>query len=100
MLHCDVRVNYDLFIDAIRLMFRDGDKVLVPKWEAKEQTQGRAYVTDDELLSISQETAQQIFNGLWQAGFRPKDGTGNSGHMSALAYHLEDMRRLVFKDKK
>jgi len=30
---------------------------------------------------------------------RPKDGTGNSGHTGAIEYHLEDMRKLVFKGK-
>ena len=40
--------------------------------------------------------AQELFNELWQQGFRPKDGTGNSGHVAAVQYHLEDMRKLVF----
>ncbi len=39
---------------------------------------------------------QGLFNEMWRAGFRPKDGTGNSGHVEALKYHLEDMRKLVF----
>lgn len=46
---------------------------------------------------MSREQTQALFNKLWQAGFRPKDGTGNSGHVAALQYHLEDMRKLVFK---
>ena len=49
--------------------------------------------------SLSREAMQGLFNELWRAGFRPKDGTGNSGHVAALEYHLEDMRKLVFKDR-
>jgi hypothetical protein len=45
---------------------------------------------------MSRNAMQGLFNELWKAGFRPKDGTGNSGHVEALKYHLEDMRKLVF----
>jgi hypothetical protein len=51
-------------------------------------------------LVISTEQTQELFNELWRIGYRPKDGTGNSGHIEAINRHLDDMRRLVFKDKK
>lgn len=51
-------------------------------------------------MEIGPEQAQELFNKLWQLGFRPKDGTGNGGHIEALKYHLEDMRRLVFDGAK
>jgi len=53
----------------------------------------------EPFLTLQPETIQDFFNQLWQLGFRPKDGTGNSGHIDALKYHLEDMRKLVFKTK-
>lgn len=46
---------------------------------------------------LDREQAQVLFDQLWQMGLRPQDGTGNSGHVAAINYHLEDMRRLVFK---
>lgn len=46
---------------------------------------------------MSRTAMQGLFNEMWRSGFRPKDGTGNSGHVEALKYHLEDMRKLVFK---
>lgn len=45
---------------------------------------------------LSRNSMQGLFNELWKSGFRPKDGTGNSGHVEALKYHLEDMRKLIF----
>lgn len=36
---------------------------------------------------------------LWRAGFRPTEGKGSAGALKAVEYHLEDMRRLVFKDE-
>lgn len=49
---------------------------------------------------LSTTKTQELFNQLWRLGYRPKDGTGNSGHIEALKYHLEDMRQLVFRGNK
>lgn len=49
-------------------------------------------------ITLHKQTMQTLFNRMWELGFRPKDGTGNSGHIEALKYHLEDMRKLVFKE--
>jgi hypothetical protein len=49
-------------------------------------------------LRMTQDEAQQLINGLWHAGFRPRDGAGSLAHVEAQQAHLADMRRLVFKD--
>lgn len=54
----------------------------------------------DPTFSMKESEAQELFDELWRAGLRPRDGTGNSGHIEALKYHLEDMRKLVFEEKK
>lgn len=48
------------------------------------------------VVSLEKEDLQRFFNELWAIGLRPKDGTGNSGHIASMQYHLEDMRKLVF----
>ena len=50
--------------------------------------------------SFDRDAAQNLFDELWRLGFRPQDGTGNSGHIEAIKYHLEDMRKLVFDEQK
>ena len=45
---------------------------------------------------LSHGATQELFDSLWKQGFRPKDGTGNSGHIAAVQYHLEDMRKIAF----
>jgi len=50
-------------------------------------------------FSLEEEAAQELFNKMWGAGYRPQDGTGNSGHVESLQYHLEDMRKLVFNSE-
>jgi len=51
-------------------------------------------------VRLPRHEAQALFQAMWDAGLRPNDGEGTSGHVAALKYHLEDMRRLVFKEKK
>jgi hypothetical protein len=48
---------------------------------------------------LSNDQTQSLFNQLWKLGYRPKDGTGNSGHIEAIKYHLEDMRKIAFQGK-
>lgn len=49
----------------------------------------------DPLFTLEEDEAQQLIDGLWAAGVRPKE-IGTAGHLAATQYHLEDMRRLVF----
>ena len=76
---------------------RNGNSSVATSFVFEESPQG-GFI--DPILKIDNGMAQSLFNDLWFAGYRPKDGTGNSGHIQAMAYHLEDMRKLVFKDKK
>lgn len=52
-------------------------------------------VTDDALLTIRPEQAQQLMDALWASGFRPVDGHGSTGQLGAVQEHLRDMRLLV-----
>lgn len=47
-------------------------------------------------FSITTDMAQKLMDNLWDCGFRPTEGQGSAGSLSATKYHLEDMRRLVF----
>ena len=42
--------------------------------------------------------AQKLMDDLWDCGLRPSEGTGSAGALAATQKHLEDMRKLVFKD--
>jgi hypothetical protein len=39
-----------------------------------------------------------LVDELWICGVRPTEAAGSSGAIGAVKYHLEDMRRLVFKE--
>jgi hypothetical protein len=51
-------------------------------------------------LSLMLEEAQLLMDNMWDAGVRPSQSVGTAGQLDATKYHLEDMRRLVFKDRK
>jgi len=50
-------------------------------------------------MSITRESAQSIVDELHRLGFRPTTKEPPQGELAATKYHLEDMRRLVFKEE-
>lgn len=64
-----------------------------------EFTENEDFLTTEPTTVLSRDEMQAMFNQLWKLGFRPMDGTGNSGHIEAMRNHLEDMRKLVFDNK-
>ena len=50
-------------------------------------------------LTLTQAEAQRLSDALAIAGIRPSD-EGSPHQLSAIRYHLEDMRTLVFKGRK
>ena len=51
-------------------------------------------------LRIGELEAQALMDRLWMAGFCPTEGSGSAGALAATQNHLEDMRCLVFNNKK
>jgi hypothetical protein len=51
-------------------------------------------------FSLMMEEAQLLMDNMWDAGVRPSQSVGTAGQLDATKYHLEDMRKLVFKDRK
>jgi len=50
----------------------------------------------DPTIRIDTDTAQSVFQQLWDKGYRPNNGESSMAHVASLKYHLEDMRKLVF----
>lgn len=62
----------------------------------KEYADEAGSVGDGSFLQLSIEEATVLMNELWNAGVRPRD-VGSPGELSAVKFHLEDMRKLVFE---
>ena len=95
---CEVRIYYDNMQDrcsvAIIQKRADGSVSLAAPLTLEPIESG--VFIEPTLIVAGNGLAQDVLNQLWQQGFRPKDGTGNGGHIDAVKYHLEDMRKMVF----
>ncbi len=58
------------------------------------------YQESKPLVTMSEESAQLLFQSLWDMNLRPKSQDGNVGMLAATQDHLADMRRLVAKELK
>lgn len=47
-------------------------------------------------FSLNPKSVQELMDELWRCGYRPSEGAGSAGQLSATQAHLEDMRKLVF----
>lgn len=54
----------------------------------------------EPFMSLHVRAAQELMDELWRCGLRPSEGSGSAGALAATERHLEDMRRLVFKEKR
>jgi hypothetical protein len=56
-------------------------------------------VEREPTFHLTEEEAQYMINALWASGLRPTS-VGGPGELASVKYHLEDMRKLVFKESK
>ncbi len=54
----------------------------------------------DPFAILEIQVAQQLMDELWQCGLRPSEGTGSAGSLKATEKHLDDMRKIAFKNLK
>jgi hypothetical protein len=92
--------GYDLFSDSTGFLLEEMrypdplvDRQVVTRMTIETVKPGTLLKPSFNLLNAQ---VQELFDQLWKQGYRPKDRTGNGGHIETLPYHLEDMRKLVF----
>lgn len=84
---------------AIRIGFVEDDgRRMVARSPSFTPLNDGAYI--EPMMSMDVEAAQKLMEELWSAGIRPAAAAGSMGQLSAVQYHLEDMRSLVFKELK
>jgi hypothetical protein len=47
-------------------------------------------------LFIDLNTAQGLFDSMWDSGLRPSDGAGNIGQLKATQNHLSDIKEIAY----
>lgn len=57
----------------------------------------KAEEVSEPCITLLREEAQSWIDALYSVGLRPSQAVGSAGQLDAVKYHLEDMRKLVFK---
>ena len=92
-------VQRQLWSDSIAIragMETDGGRLLVAQPMVLEIAEKGSLIRP--MAELPWEAAQLLMDSMWSAGLRPSQSISSTGQAEAIKYHLEDMRRLVFKD--
>ena len=95
--HHWLRTSIELSI--YKLDMDERKRYIAKPLEFEEITTDDCFKVLDPSISISFDEAQVLIDDLWRAGVRPTEGAGSAGQMAATEKHLNDMRKLVFKDE-
>jgi len=70
--------------------------VLPPALEAKTVEPGE--LVESPTFTFEMDLAQSLLDALWKIGIRPSEPQrDHGGELAATRFHLEDMRRLLFR---
>jgi len=82
--------------DAVELHARQGNAILSPVTFAEVEPG----LQTPPAIGLSGNSAQQLMDELWRCGIRPTEGSGSAGSLAATERHLEDFRKIAFKQLK
>ena len=111
MIDFKAKIDYDIGSDERVLLTRIKNNMtgelftIIPTFQKKDfLTRSDTFIPIDfnfkepALISNSQ-FVQGVLDAAWEAGFRPTGFKDIQNETVAIKCHLEDMRRLVFKDR-
>lgn len=73
---------------------RGGNFLCATRVEMEQRQEGECLTP---AFTLEPKAVQQLMDDLWRCGYRPSEGEGSAGQLASVKYHLEDMRKLVFK---
>lgn len=85
---------------SVWISFLHGDNRSIAEPLCLKEVPEGIHSTPAPTFSIMPNEAQQLMDALWDCGLRPSEGSGSAGAMKATQNHLQDMRKLVFKDER
>lgn len=94
--HPEIRAQSAPWLRAVQLLIKCGNATAEPI-VMKERDPN---IMLEPSLSLAPEAAQTLMDDLWHCGIRPTEGSGSAGSLAATQRHLEDMRKLVFDERK
>lgn len=102
-----VLVQYATYRDSMEIIIVGEERGNIPPRDRKRYVfNGMEWeLLDDNCrygssMELPEKVAQELVNCLWECGIRPAAAKGSAGQLTAVQYHLEDMRKMVFKPEK
>jgi hypothetical protein len=91
----EFRIRRDPFAQCVQVLIYDREVPAAAKNIVMETVERGGYL--EPTCRLSDDSAQKLLEELWACGFRPSDGTGNTGELAATRAHLADMRGVALK---
>lgn len=74
-------------------------------WIAREDDKLARFIWEDmspgshsePSAQLTDTQAQELMDQLWTCGFRPTEGRGSAGALTAVQHHLDDFRAIIRK---
>ena len=103
----ELRCNNDPIRGAVSFYIggwdKQSQKVYLAKqveFEAFDDSNAFAQVHREPSFLMTDHNTQKLMDELWRIGIRPSNGEGNVGQIGAMKEHLNDMRKIAFKQLK
>jgi hypothetical protein len=107
--HLRVAISQDEYFDTVKIYFyheyEDSDGIEIMhynpengEWTIKKMKRGEKALPTLELPGIRDDMIQKLGDALNKFGYKPPEKMLIEGKYEAQSKHLEDMRKLVFKD--
>jgi hypothetical protein len=93
-----VRIEQRYGIQGYKLYIMIGNDILCNNGTMYHTKEGVMY-PENAGISLPDDCLQEIMDELYRYGIRPTKFKDITGELEAKIYHLEDMRKLVFKGK-
>ena len=88
-----VYAQRNMMRQTVDFMFANGDVLL--RWPDPEVIKREIGMIEEPSLSIPQETAQDLLDALFDAGYRPTKGQSNDTTIDALKGHIKFAERIA-----
>ena len=93
-----VRIYNDVMWQGYRMFVRKPNHHGIITFEEHKDDEGARY--EPPSIMLDKTEAQILMDDLWSSGIRPSEGSGSAGSLKATESHLNDMRKIAFKQLK
>ena len=88
--------RYNFNVDSYEIHIKNSTNAIVTGLVYTKLEPG-SFISTEPPIMLKEQEAQELMDQLYAIGIRPAGARGSLGQLDAVKYHLEDLRKLVFK---